>query len=227
MIKKKVYVSSTFVDLEEHRLNVKKALERAQYDVELMEKYPAFDQRPKDKCLADVAQCDYYVLILAHRYGYIPLIDNREKKSITHLEYEQAIACGKPILAFAIDESYPWSPKMIDSGALGNQSGIGAFREHVQQMLGVRWFTTGDNLATLVLEALRAQEVEERASGGPLEPAARVVFRWPTRWDFTAYAESKREGFVGRSWFFTEDWLRAGTPKALLIRADFGVANRR
>jgi len=61
MDKKTVYVSSTYKDLIDHRQAVKAALERAAYAVECMEKYPAFDERPKDKCLADVAACDVYV----------------------------------------------------------------------------------------------------------------------------------------------------------------------
>ena len=223
---KKVYVSSTFVDLEKHRLKVKEALERAQYDVESMEKYPAFDERPEDKCLADVAECDYYVLILAHRYGFVPRADNDERRSITHLEYEQAVARKKPILAFVISEDHPWPPKMTDRGSLTSKSKIGEFRNHVQQKHGVRPFTTEDNLATLVLEALRAHEEKERRTAGEApKPAPLPGFRWPTPWDFTAYVESKREGFVGREWLFTEieEWLRTGTQKALLIRADFGV----
>jgi len=40
-----------------------------------MEKYAASDERPKDKCLKDVAECDYYVLILAWRYGFQPPAD--------------------------------------------------------------------------------------------------------------------------------------------------------
>src|SRR5262249_32110812 len=150
MAKKKVYVSSTFVDLEHHRLKVKKALERAQYDVESMEKYPAFDQRPKDKCLADVADCDYYVLILAHRYGFVPGADNPQKRSITHFEYEQAVTKAKPVLAFVIDENHPWPPKMTDRGSLNSKSRIGAFRNLVQDKHGVRRFTTEDSLATSV-----------------------------------------------------------------------------
>jgi hypothetical protein len=47
MARKKVYVSSTFKDLEEHRSAVKATLERAGFDVECMEKYPAFDERPE------------------------------------------------------------------------------------------------------------------------------------------------------------------------------------
>ena len=50
-----VYVSSTFIDLEGHRAALKTALEKARYDVDCMEKYTAFDQRPLVRCLADVA----------------------------------------------------------------------------------------------------------------------------------------------------------------------------
>lgn len=167
MTKKSVYVSSTFVDLEKYRLRLKEILERAGYDVESMEKYPAFDQRPKDKCLADVAQCDYYVLILAHRYGYVPPADNLQRKSITELEYKEAVAKKKPILAFVISEDQPWPPKMMDPGSLSSESAIGAFRNHIQENHGVRPFTTEDNLATAVLEALRTQEEEERQTGIP------------------------------------------------------------
>ncbi len=47
----------------------------------------ATDQRPLDKCLSDVAECDIYVGILAWRYGYIP---PSQERSITALEYRQA-----------------------------------------------------------------------------------------------------------------------------------------
>jgi hypothetical protein len=47
-----VYVSSTIVDLKNHRAELKLALEKAQNDVECMEMYSAFEERPQDKCLA-------------------------------------------------------------------------------------------------------------------------------------------------------------------------------
>jgi hypothetical protein len=53
-----VYVSSTFNDLEGHRAALKTAREKACYDVDCMEKYTAFDRRPLDRCLADVAAAD-------------------------------------------------------------------------------------------------------------------------------------------------------------------------
>jgi hypothetical protein len=82
-----VYVSSTYVDQIEHRAALKSALDRAGFDVECMTEYPAFDERPVDYCLKDVAAADLYVLLIAHRYGYRPSKDNPERRSITHLEY--------------------------------------------------------------------------------------------------------------------------------------------
>jgi hypothetical protein len=87
-----VYVSSTFIDLQGHRAALKAALEKARYDVECMEKYTAFDQPPLDRCLADVAATDVYVLLIAHRYGYRPPENNPQRRSITQLERRQSPA---------------------------------------------------------------------------------------------------------------------------------------
>jgi hypothetical protein len=94
-------------------------------------------------------------------------------------------------------------------------------REH-----GVQPFTTPDDLASKVLQALSAQvEKTQRKLREPRGSAAAPAFRWLTPWDFTAYVEWKRGGFVGRDWLVADidDWLARDTPRALLIRADFGV----
>ena len=88
---------TTFIELEGHRAALKTALEKARYEVDCMEKYTAFDQRPLVRCLADVAAADVYVLLIAHRYGYRPPENNPQRRSITQLEYEEASRHGKPI----------------------------------------------------------------------------------------------------------------------------------
>ena len=158
MTRKRVYVSSTYMDLVDHRAAVKTALERAQFDVECMEKYPAFDERPQDKCLEDVAQCDYYLLILALRYGFQPPKDNPKKLSTTQLEYEEAVRKGKPCLVFLLDEDHPWPPKRADPNWQSPKSKIARFRQRVGLGRGVRTFTTPDSLANAVLQALHALE---------------------------------------------------------------------
>lgn len=152
-----VYVSSTYEDLKPHRSAVKKALERSQFEVECMEKYPAFDQRPLDKCLADVARADVYILIVAHRYGYRPDTGNPDRKSITHLEYDEARRDGaKPCFVFIVDPDHAWSPKWMDSSNERHEDArdLRSFVKHLQSEHGRSAFQGPLSLASSVQSAL-------------------------------------------------------------------------
>ncbi len=111
MAKYKVYISSTYRDLMDYREKVigffrKKSVEE-NFELVSMEGYVADDIVPSVECINDVENCDIYILILANRYGYIPV--DKEKNpnefSITELEYEAAKEKNKTILAFFADES--------------------------------------------------------------------------------------------------------------------------
>jgi hypothetical protein len=52
-----------------------------------------------ESCGADVDECDLYVLILGHRYGWQPDFGNAERLSITHLEFRRAGLKGIPRVA--------------------------------------------------------------------------------------------------------------------------------
>jgi formylglycine-generating enzyme required for sulfatase activity len=176
-----VYVSSTFIDLEGHRAALKIALEKVRYDVDCMEKYTAFDQRPLDRCLADVAAADVYVLLIAHRYGYRPPENNPQRRSITQLEYEQASSHGKPRLVFTVDRKKEWLPDWIDSG--DDAIDLAAFRAEVETKHGVERFTTPDQLASLVLQALQALRPPSMEAASPPAPTytSTQLQRWVER----------------------------------------------
>jgi len=157
-MKKIVYISSTYIDLMNYRAAVITSLERAGFDCESMEKYSAFDERPLDKCLADVAGCDYYLLILAWRYGYQPKENNPDNWSITQLEYRQAYTSGKHCLVFLLDTDHPWRPSWIDRNFPSAEPNIEQFRQLVGEKHGLRYFTTPDNLAKSVMESLQKIE---------------------------------------------------------------------
>jgi formylglycine-generating enzyme required for sulfatase activity len=176
-----IYVSSTFADLEGHRAVLKLALEKADYAVASMETYPAFEERPLQKCLADVAAADGYVLLVAHRYGHRPEEGNPEGKSITQLEYEEACRTGKRPLVFTIEPDHPWPPKWIDRGA--DEGAVQAFRATVEKRHGVNRFTDPDQLAALVLSALSSQQ----------EGQSETQRRW-TPEAIEAWVEAHREG---------------------------------
>ena len=92
-----IYLSSTYEDLKDHREAVYRALRRLGHDVGAMEDYVATDQRPVDKCLADVAACDIYVGILAWRYGYVPA-DNKGIPAVRQ-PHDAAWPCLRLIVA--------------------------------------------------------------------------------------------------------------------------------
>jgi hypothetical protein len=79
----KVYLSSTFLDLQDHRERVAGALRKAKYDVVMMEEYVTRDELVEIACQGDVTGCDAYLGLFAWRYGYIPEDNNPERQSVT------------------------------------------------------------------------------------------------------------------------------------------------
>jgi hypothetical protein len=103
-----------------------------------------------------VAATDVYVLLIAHRYGTRPAEDNPQRRSITQLEYEEASRRKKPRLVFTVDHDHDWKPRWIDRHN-EDAADLAAFRAEVEKNHGVNRFSTPDQLASLVLQALQAQ----------------------------------------------------------------------
>ena len=156
MIKKKVYISSTYGDLINYREAAYRALRRLGHDAIAMEDYVATDQRPLAKCLEDVARVDAYIGIFAWRYGYIPDEENPEGKSITELEYCQAQKHQKPCFIFLLNEDTPWMPKFTDSHTGAGEGGerINQLRQELGKTKLVSFFKSPDGLASLVSAAV-------------------------------------------------------------------------
>ncbi|MGH9846880.1 MAG: DUF4062 domain-containing protein, partial [Blastocatellia bacterium] len=153
----KIYVSSTFSDLKECRAAVYDALRALRHDVIAMEDYVVSDQRPLDKCLADVAACEIYVGIFALRYGFIPDKDNPGRKSITELEFRHAVEKGKRCLLFLLDENASWQVSRIEHG--DGHERIKAFRQELSNDYTVSFFENCDELARKVATAVAGLNV--------------------------------------------------------------------
>ncbi|MFZ4525109.1 MAG: DUF4062 domain-containing protein [Chlorobium sp.] len=83
----KVFLSSTFEDLEDERTWAMRALDHLGIEVVSMEKSAAASRTPLQDSLDKVNDCDCFVGIYAHRYGTIP---EESEKSITEQEYDRA-----------------------------------------------------------------------------------------------------------------------------------------
>jgi len=149
----KIYVSSTYSDLVEHRQRVYDVLRKMRYDVIAMEDYVAADERPLDKCLADVASCDLYVGIFAWRYGHIP---PGQEHSITELEYRQAGQSGLERLIFLLDENALWPRKYMDEVTSKGKRGqkIKALRQELMDAHLVKFFKDAEELAEQVADSV-------------------------------------------------------------------------
>jgi hypothetical protein len=154
--KTRVYVSSTYVDLAEYRAKLVQALRTAGYDVESMETYAASDARPADKCVADVADCDVYVGIIARRYGYIPSDDNPGQLAITEMEYREATRVGRKRFIFLLDPKAPWPAEHDDAHTGEGDQGarIRQFRAELGKEHIAAFFKTPEELTLQVLQAL-------------------------------------------------------------------------
>ncbi len=104
---KRVMISSTALDLPEHRKELMDACLRMGMLPVMMEHLTAGDTDAVAQSLALVNGADIYLGVFAYRYGYVPDTNNPEQLSITEMEYNRAVARGIPRLIFFMDKSHP------------------------------------------------------------------------------------------------------------------------
>lgn len=91
-----VFVSSTYVDLAEERLEVIKALLELDCIPCGMEYFPAASEDSWSYISSLIDQCDYYIVIVGGRYGSLA----PDGVSFTQKEYLYALSNGIPAVAF-------------------------------------------------------------------------------------------------------------------------------
>lgn len=212
----RVYVSSTYVDLKEHRERVERVLRQLGHEDVAMEYYTAEDKRPVDKCLADVASCDAYVGLLGFRYGWIPKRHNPKHLSITELEYCCALKHNLKCFMFVADSTAPWPPAFIDA----DRRQIDGLRSKAGEEHGAVPFTSPDNLGGQVATALAnwrtITDAARSAATSSFDPAAyyEALTKRYQRLDLDALTPPQKEEYLQlqlRS-IFVEQSVRANPP---------------
>jgi hypothetical protein len=109
---KKVFLSSTYKDLTEHRKAIMEAIERLDdYKCVWMEWFGARDKGALASCRQKVAECQVFVGLIGHLYGSCP--PDREE-SYTVCEYDVAQEFGKPCLMFLSKANSPIDADLIE-----------------------------------------------------------------------------------------------------------------
>lgn len=108
----RVYISSTYEDLVAERQAAIGAVEHLRMTPVSMETYGASEERPIERCLADIRSCQAYVGIIGLRYGSIAR--GRDSKSYTELEYDEAGRCGVPRFLYLCPDAGDGPPRPRD-----------------------------------------------------------------------------------------------------------------
>ncbi len=111
----KAFVSSTYIDLKDHRAHVIRELRKAGFFVDPMEDWTSSANEPKEFSRERLEGCHLCVLFIARRRGHVP---RGEQLSITQMEFEEAQRRKIDILHFLLDDSidseeWPWEEEDI------------------------------------------------------------------------------------------------------------------
>ena len=111
---RRAMISSTTLDLPEHRQRVKTACEAADVLPKMMENLTARDEDAVSTSLSMVDAADIYIGIYGRRYGHVP---KGATTSITEMELDRAIERKITILAFLIDPAHLVTADMVETSA--------------------------------------------------------------------------------------------------------------
>ena len=145
----KVFLSSTYGDLREHRAKAAQAVERLGQHGVRMEVFGARSGDATGVSRDEIDASDAFLGIYAHRYGYVPV---GSSISITEEEFNFAQERQKPTFCFLVDDEFPWSPKLIEADP--GQSKLNLFKQRISTTFVRDIFTTPDDLAYKVASSL-------------------------------------------------------------------------
>ncbi|MCW1887831.1 DUF4062 domain-containing protein, partial [Luteolibacter flavescens] len=136
--KYQIFVSSTFEDLKGERDQVTKAILEMGHIPVGMEMFSAGDEEQWNIIARTICEVDYYVVIVAHRYGSMVA-----GKSYTEKEYDYAKKMGKPTLGFVIDSQASWPAAKMESDPIAIAS-LGRFKDKVKSKMVNFWKNSED-----------------------------------------------------------------------------------
>jgi hypothetical protein len=162
---KSAMISSTAIDLPEHRKQVLEACLCQEIFPIGMESLPARDADAIQVSMEMVNGADIYIGILAWRYGHIPKGHN---VSITEMEFNRAVERRIPILMFIIHPDHPITIGMVEANS-NAQSKIKKLKHLACKGRGRCQFKSSIELRGQVIHALSALKQREFENRSPAE----------------------------------------------------------
>ena len=149
-----IFISSTYSDLITERDKVTQAVLELNHFPAGMEQFPAVGIPPIELIKSYLKECDYYILIVAARYGSTYEDGSNRGKSFTEVEYDIATELGIPVIAFLHNDI-----KSIPSGKTDEddvkREKLLKFRAKVEKgNQTVKYWSNPDDLKSKVLSSI-------------------------------------------------------------------------
>lgn len=144
-----VFVSSTYQDLQEERQEVMHALLELDCIPSGMELFPAASENQWSLIKRVIDECDYYVLIVAGRYGSI----GTDGIGYTEMEYRHALSVNKPTIAF-LHKDPGLIPVNKSEGSAEGKEKLRLFRDFIQQKQLCKFWSNPADLGAVVSRSL-------------------------------------------------------------------------
>lgn len=144
----KVFISSTYTDLVDHRTALNHVLQRMAIRFVAMEFFGSRADEALPACKKEIEQSDILVGVYAWRYGWQATPGS---PSITEEEFDFARRLGKRCLCYLVDPEFPWPPKHIDKADSAER--LAKLKGKVSALVRSQ-FTTPENLAMQVVADL-------------------------------------------------------------------------
>lgn len=207
----KVFVSSTYKDLSEHRERVTTTLQRMQLQYSAMEFFGSRTDEAMPVSKAEIEACDLFVGIYAHCYGWVP---DGSEVSITEAEFDHAQAHDRPCLCYVVDPDASWNLNLVDWPDSPAGSKLARFKAKVNKLVRSQ-FTTPDNLAAQIAADL----AREMGAAPPAETLAEygVIGVWdPLRGEsIHDRLAGAKELVIVKTWFPEDNRIGRGFKRAL------------
>ena len=149
--KYQVFVSSTYEDLKEERAAVTQTLLDLGCIPVGMEQFPASGMSQMDYITKMLETCDYYILILAGRYGSVDMTDGI---GYTEKEYDYAVANGIPVMSFISEDIGKLPSEKCEKTDAGREA-LTKFRAKVSESRMIKQYSSKESLQAGVAVSLQ------------------------------------------------------------------------
>lgn len=143
-----VFISSTFEDLKEARMEISNALLRANCFPAGMELFPAAGEELFEYIKKIVRQSDFYIVVSAGKYGSICPDTGI---GYTEMEYDYAVEIGKPIIRLLNSNPKEYLPEDLVESESKSYDRLEQFREKMRAERLVNYWMEPSELPSLAL----------------------------------------------------------------------------